>query len=38
MAEETLDELFNLTTQLYTSKIRELSNRLCAIRTSVSTS
>lgn len=34
MAEETLDELFNVTTQLYTSKIRELSNHLCAIRTS----
>ena len=34
MAEENLSNLFKLTNQLYTSKIRELSNRLLAIRNS----
>lgn len=34
MVEETLKDLFNLTNQLYKSKIYELSNRLWAIRNS----
>lgn len=34
MSEDNLRNLFDLTNQLYTSKIRELSNRLLAIRNS----